>query len=120
MAMAARDRSSFKLPRLLAFAVALSATGAEGAAVARPQDPASDTDLAGRTREPVFWVHLHNSGGTSLMTLAEINLETPIAPASANWNRYQPPLLRGQPTASATDAAPASTATAPPLLLGPP
>ena len=88
--MAARDEWSLKMPRLrlLAVAVALSSTGAERAS--QPEGPASDTDLAGRTREPVFWVHLHNSGGTSLTTLAEINLEVPIAPASANWNRCRP------------------------------
>ena len=44
-------------------------------------------DLEQQQREAVFWVHLHNSGGTSLRTLAEINLEVPIAPSSANWNR---------------------------------
>ena len=73
---------------LLAVAVVLSTTGAEDASEA---GPGSDAGLPAGTlqeRDPVFWVHLHNSGGTSLMTMAEINLEVPIAPASANWNRF--------------------------------
>ena len=41
--------------------------------------------VEGRHR-PVFWVHLHNCGGTTVHALATMNREVPIFPASANWN----------------------------------
>ena len=39
-------------------------------------------------RRPMYWVHIHNAGGTSIRTLAERYGERPLEPASVNWNFY--------------------------------
>ena len=39
-------------------------------------------------RRPMYWVHIHNAGGTSIRTLAERYGERPLEPASVNWNLW--------------------------------
>jgi len=39
-----------------------------------------------RRRRPMFWMHIHNAGGTTIRTLAERYGERPIQPATPNWN----------------------------------
>ena len=39
-------------------------------------------------RRPMYWVHIHNAGGTSIRTLAERYGQRPLEPASVNWNFY--------------------------------
>jgi len=37
-------------------------------------------------RRPMLWMHIHNAGGTTIRTLAELYGERPIQPATQNWN----------------------------------
>jgi len=55
---------------------------------------------ASRAQRPMFWMHIHNAGGTTIRTLAELYGERPIEPATKNWNiavRRPPPAAAAPP-----------------------